>query len=97
MRKSNQVFSDPANGGILNLNQIQYKPSSSSLDVQSLLLPNSLCCGKIKDDLKFQTIPFQIPATNPPAAPSPGGGFQIAHLQEDKKFFWFGIVLWLYL
>ena len=92
MRKSNQVFSDPANGGILNLNQIQYKPSSSSLDVQSLLLPNSLCCGQIKDDLKFETIPFQIPATSPPAAPSPGGGFKFVEEDkfanpQDKKFF----------
>ena len=86
MRKSNQVFSDPANGGILNLNQIQSKPSSSSLDVQYLLLPNSLCCGLIKDDLKFKTILFQIPATSPPAAPSPCGGFKYDN-HEEKKFF----------
>ena len=87
MRKSNQAFSDPANGGVLNLNQLHSKPSSSSMDVQSLLVPNSLCCGQ-NDDLDEIKNPFQTqsPPTRPPATLSPGGGLQFVNPQ-DKKFF----------
>ena len=83
MRKSNHVFSDPANGGILNLNQLQSKPSGSSLNIESLLL-STLCCMN-SNSLKFK--PYTLsPAPAPPAS-KPWGGIQKEDsFNEFKKF-----------
>ena len=88
MRKSNHVFSDPANGGILNSNLLQFKPSGSSLNIGSLLIPNSLCCGNIDDvDIKINDIKFLTAATRPPATLSPGGGIKSDNTFKEFKQF----------
>ena len=84
MRKSNNVFSDPANGGILNLNQLQSKPSGSSLNIESLLL-STLCCMNSND--KPLDKPYTLsPAPAPPAS-KPWGEIQKEDsFNEFKKF-----------
>ena len=87
MRKSNHVFSDPANGGILNSNNLQFKPSGSSLNIGALLIPNSLCCGNIDDFYAIKDSEILTPATRPPATLSPGGGLQPDSSFKDFKEF----------
>ena len=87
MRKSNHVFSDPANGGILNLNQLQSKSFGSSLNIGSLLVPNSLCCGSIDDFYAIKDSEILTPATRPTATLSPGGGLQpVSSFKDFKEF-----------
>ena len=83
MRKSNHVFSDPANGGILNLNQLQSKASGSSLNIESLLL-STLCCMNSNDkpfdfDKPYTLSPAPAPAPAPPA-------FQPLPIQKEVSF-----------
>ena len=86
MRKSNHAFSDPANGGILNSNLLQFKPSGSSLNIGSLLIPNSLCCGMIDDVDKIKDFKILSPATRPPVTLSPGGIKSDDSLKDFKEF-----------
>ena len=88
MRKSNHVFSDPANGGILNLNQLQAKPSgpslfSSALNIEKLLVQNSLCCMNSND------VPFDFGkpySLSPAPAPAPAPPAFIHSFQKEDSF-----------
>ena len=83
MRKSNLVFSDPANGGILNLNQLQSKPSGSSLNIESLLL-STLCCMNSNDKPFDFDKPYTLSPAPPPPASKPWGG--IHPIQKEDSF-----------
>ena len=84
MRKSNHVFSDPTNGGILNVNQLQSKPSGSSLNIESLLL-STLCCIKSNVKDKPYTLSPLTAATAAPFAPAAPASLSIGDFQQIKK------------
>ena len=91
MRKSNHVFSDPTDGGILNLNKLQSKPSGSPLNIGSLLL-STLCCINSKVPFDFDKPNTLLPVSPAPAlAPAPPAFKPLpiqkeVSLNEFKKF-----------